>query len=480
MAPVRYRKLVGFLLLHIPESSTIEGILSRWTQQVTILKEHVRRLQIQSQAKALAELDRLHGIETSVKGIEQAVNAPAGGIRALLAENGPLQQIVYETVKKAVSEIPEGLPDYVRTTIFADVATIVREDAKSRLRDKRLEEDDMERKRKRLHRDREIFLREREEWLRGQEEYITRGRAAIHTQSCHSLSIYLVNETAERLNIENQATAYRRRSGEIQVRPRAHRQPIKPIHLLSVLGVSMDDAWMDLNTALRQSGGFEAHAQDWARRLIAMPVFRSWLEGDRSSVLLAEGYLDPQRVSPLSGFCCALISGLIEDRDAAVAFFFAGLRVVEDVVGGGAPPAAVMRHLIAQLLLNADLPEPDLGFMHMQTLEDCRRGDFYTLCDVFAAIVRQVPPDMRVFCVVDGIASCEQEPWLAEFRYMVALLEDLAKSARPGREGGLKVLLTTPTWSPTVAELAMRPGSVWLRASLASGDADPEIDTEED
>ena len=179
---IGYRKIVDFLLLKIPESSAIEEILLRWTREVTILKEHVSKLQIQFQAKASAKLDRIHGIETSVKSIEQAVNAPEGGMRALLAENGPLQQFIYETVKKAVSKIPEGLPDYVRTTIFADVATIVREDAKSRLRDSKLE-NDLERKRKRLYRDREAFLREREEWLKDQEQLIARGRIATHSET---------------------------------------------------------------------------------------------------------------------------------------------------------------------------------------------------------------------------------------------------------------------------------------------------------
>lgn len=173
--PIGYRKLGGFLLLKIPETSTIDEILSRWTHQITRLKEHVRKLQIQSQAKALVELDRLHGIESSVQSIEKAVNAPEGGILALFSENGPLQQILYETLKKVVREIPEGLPDHIRTTIFSDVATIVREDAKSRQRDKKLENDELEWKQKRLHHDREKFLREREQWLRRREQHITQG-----------------------------------------------------------------------------------------------------------------------------------------------------------------------------------------------------------------------------------------------------------------------------------------------------------------
>ncbi|RYP25248.1 hypothetical protein DL765_000129 [Monosporascus sp. GIB2] len=409
----RYRKVAAFLLLKIPESSTIDDILSRWTQQVVRLKEHVERLKINLQAKFPAKLE---ATKDEIKDtLKDEMESSRKEICALFAENSSMQQAIMDLLIRGTVAISE---DVSRAThIFADVATIFRETIMAQRRDRELEGE--------LRRERQNRDREREQYLR--EISDTRTRWDQLEQ--------------ENRNLKDQVESLRRPVSESRFEPRIGRPSIKPVQLLGILGVSMNEPWDDLDYVLGQAGHFDESMRGRAQWLVETPEFKGWLQDDRSSILLVDGCMEPALLSPLSGLCCALISSLAGDDGSAVAFFFAGLHSSK-VRSNSDGPTAIMRRLIAQLLLSSNLPKPDLGFLSEGMLEACHRGEILALCRGFEKLVKQVPPHMRFYSILDGISWYEQDPWLADLRYIATMFEYLAKHSNPERSGAVKVLFT--------------------------------------
>ncbi|KAI8718138.1 hypothetical protein NCS52_00891800 [Fusarium sp. LHS14.1] len=435
-------KFVDFLLLDIPNTSTIDDILSRWGQRVGQLKEHVEQLKIRLQDKFFAKMDRIEG----------KMEASETGIRDLLAENQSMQKSMMEKWTELTAQIRKPVADISRATeAFADVATSFREDMKSRRRDTELEEE-LRRERDMRDRERETFSWEREQFLRTVENSQTRQERLEQ----------------ERLHLSNQVEELSRQVKETRLEPR---MAIEPIQLLGVLGLSVYDPWDDLDVVLRHTEHYDANLRGQAEWLVKTTEFQSWLHEDSSSVLLADGCMDPEFISPMSGFCCGLITSFMDNPDLAVTFFFAGLDTSKSKTRSG--PTAIMRSLIAQLLLNPNLPKLDLGFVSKAMLEACAQQDCRTLCDVFVGIVKQVPPQMAVFCIVDGIIWYEQARWKADMHFVASMFEDLAKRTNPARSGLVKVLLTTPTRSISIVDMTRRKQSVWWHVVLASGDIHP-------
>lgn len=102
---------------------------------------------------------------------------------------------------------------------------------------------------------------------------------------------------------------------------------------------------------------FDTGIRGRAQWLVQTSEFRAWLREDASSVLLVDGCMDAELISPLSGFCCGLISNILNDPDSAVAFFFAGLHAGKALSG----PVAIMRSLITQLLAQFEPTEARPG-----------------------------------------------------------------------------------------------------------------------
>ncbi|KAM6524476.1 hypothetical protein FALCPG4_010088 [Fusarium falciforme] len=270
----------------------------------------------------------------------------------------------------------------------------------------------------------------------------------------------------EYLHLNNQVETLARQASDTRPEPRII---VEPIQLLGVLGLSMYDPWDDLDFVLRHAKHYDANLRGQAQWLVQTAEFQSWLHEHSSSVLLADGCMDAELVSPMSGFYCGLISSFMDDPDSAVTFFFAGLHTSKALSG----PTALMRSLITQLLLNPNLPKPDLGFVSEAMLEGCARRDCRTPCDVFVNLIKQVPPQMHVFCIVDGITWYEQVPWVADMHCVATMFEYLAKRTNPDHSGLIKVLLTSPTRSISIVDLTTRKQSVWWHVALPNGDVHP-------
>ncbi|KAF5501637.1 hypothetical protein CGCS363_v006726 [Colletotrichum siamense] len=415
-----YRKVVRFLSLSIPETMTIDDILSRWDQKVVQLKEHVQRMKWKMCSKFSAEL----------KSIGDAVKHSDMDIRALLAESKAMQTAIFHNTKKDYASILSEI--YRGNEIAAYVASLMKEQMEG------------------MTRERESFSRERE-----------------HYQARE----LRLEERNQHLSVENETLRRKVSQNSIVEQPRV--SLIDDVQLLDILGVDLDKLGDDSETILGHSEHSDTDERAKAQWLLQTDEFRNWLRENRSSLLLVDGELQDSFISPLSGICGGLISALVESRGSAVAFFFAGLHVDMQLPDIDSGPVAMIRSLIAQLLMSDNLPSRDLSFMSKDMIKGCREGDCLVLCEVFVKIIKQVPTQTTVYCIIDGVSWYEQGRWLDDLDEFATALEYVAKRNNAGRSGSLKVLLTSPTQSTEIGHLARKHRNVWWHVSLAAGHIHP-------
>ncbi|KAK2741994.1 hypothetical protein CKAH01_01421 [Colletotrichum kahawae] len=422
-----YRKVVRFLSLSIPETTTIDDILSRWNGKVVQLKEHVQRMKWKLCSK----------FSTELKSIGDAVKRSDIGIRALLAESKAMQTAIFYNTKKDYASILSEI--YRGNEIAAYVASLMKEQLEG------------------MTRERESFSREREHYqareLRLEE---SRPDRRPHSQSAM-------------LTSDSKPISQRR----IVEQPRI--SLIDDVQLLDILGVDLDNLGDDSETILGYSEHADTDERAKAQWLLQTDEFRNWLRENRSSMLLVDGELQDSMISPLSWICGGLISALVENPDSAVAFFFAGLHVDMQLPDIDSGPVAMLRSLIAQLLMSANLPSPDLSFMTKEMIKECREGDCLVLCEMFVKIIKQVPPKTTVYCIIDGVSWYEQSRWLADLGDFAVALEYVARRNNTGRSGSLKVLLTSPTQSTEIGRRARKHRNDWWHVSLAAGHIHPDL-----
>ncbi|KAI8950144.1 hypothetical protein F4801DRAFT_363241 [Xylaria longipes] len=172
----------------------------------------------------------------------------------------------------------------------------------------------------------------------------------------------------------------------------------------------------------------------------------------------------------MSRFCATLAGSLIYDNAGTITLsFFAGLHAGTEHAGRDLDgPQGMMRCLIAQLLCSSTL---NLELLSPEDLKGCRQHDLKYLCHVFVSLVEQLPPEIDVLCIIDGISWYEQAPWLSGLRSVVGMFEHLVENVDPRYAGILKVLMTSPGISTEVVNRTreVRKRRFWGHVTLAAG-----------
>ncbi|KAK1701396.1 hypothetical protein BDP55DRAFT_641444 [Colletotrichum godetiae] len=444
-----YRKVVAQLLLRIPETSTVDQILTRWNQEVGRLEEHVKRM----------KLAMLSQFPQDLKNISERSKATELGIRMLFEESKAMQGIILQSIQNENALLLEVA---YTNEIAADLASTAKEHLEDLMRGKkeqteafRRKESQLEQKESQLEQERQSLQNERASFSKDREHY-----RAMQEKNVH-------------LSVENATLRSRLSNNSLR---REHTRSFGSLHLLAALKVAAGGSAGDIGFVMEEAEVLDLEEKGRAQWLLETDEFRQWFRQGGSSLLLVDGCFDHSIVSPLSAICSGVIAALLEDEDSAVVFFFAGLHTdVAAPEGKNTGPRAMMRSLIAQLLKIQKLPAPDLGFLSESMLEACSLGDCYTLCKIFVEIIKQAPPQMTVFCIIDGISWYEQDPWKQDVYQVATAFEHLAKREDLGESGPLKVLLTSPAQSMEIGNLAMRHGDVWSFISLEAGDVHPDL-----
>lgn len=176
------------------------------------------------------------------------------------------------------------------------------------------------------------------------------------------------------------------------------------------------------------------------QQVLATRHFRGWISVRGPARLLVHGDFRPptREISPLS-VVCALLTHTFRSSPGFIGLvFFCGRHLVWDEHRGG---DAMIRSLIAQLLRQfsfaAVQPDPWIS------LKDLESGDVEVLCHVFALLVRQLPSNTIVVCLIDGICLYETEEFLSGMDVVVVSLLNLAETSAPDR-ASFKLLITSP------------------------------------
>ena len=220
-------------------------------------------------------------------------------------------------------------------------------------------------------------------------------------------------------------------------------------HFLEVLAASPMgiashvDANNDLEYMLLQGRNINVSDQGQALSLLQTQQFQDWIAAQHSTVLLVDGNMDSAvaRVSPMSLLCASLILGVLDNRPAISLHYFCGLHVASNNPLYG--PAGLIRSLLMQLLLvskvidvdgeslNVDYTLFNLNFIdNHHYREDLESHNIAALCHTFKLLIDQLPLDVLVFCIIDGINLYERSEWLNDLVQIVNCLNRIAQNAR--------------------------------------------------
>ncbi|KAK6207240.1 hypothetical protein LQW54_007324 [Pestalotiopsis sp. IQ-011] len=178
------------------------------------------------------------------------------------------------------------------------------------------------------------------------------------------------------------------------------------------------------------------------QQLLDNHLFRQWMGRGGSSRLLVHGeYQPPHDVSPLS-VLCTILSYTFRDPGVPRTIglvFFCGRHQKWDMFQGA---SALIRSLIAQLMTQfgfGSIPaSPDIH------LKDIEGEDLDKLCEPFSILVRKLPSNMRIFCLIDGISLYENDIFLHEMSTAVMSLVRMADQLLGRHEPTFKLLITSP------------------------------------
>jgi hypothetical protein len=186
-----------------------------------------------------------------------------------------------------------------------------------------------------------------------------------------------------------------------------------------------------------------------SEQLVNTQQFKDWLVLPKSRELLVHGDFTsgaPNYISALS-LLCATLTQVLRTRDRYVSLvFFCGSHIEED--DGPTGGKAMIRSLIAQLLRQQSFAttllsrEVDLGRV--------KAGNLGALCTLFGWLVRRLPQDMTLICLIDGISHYENEDYEDDMLKVLRFILGLVRA----RDSALavKILATSPSPTDSVQE----------------------------
>jgi hypothetical protein len=176
-----------------------------------------------------------------------------------------------------------------------------------------------------------------------------------------------------------------------------------------------------------------------AEQLVQGSKFKIWMVIPTSARLLVHGNFGMHEVSALSLFCSTLTQTLrVKTRFLPIAFF-CGSHIAEGDQGSGG--RAMIKSLIAQLLSQQDF---DTRLLHLSINTGLiQQGDIGELCTLFGWLVRGIPEDITLFCMIDGVVFYERDWFLDDMSEVLAYILQLVSDGTV--TAAVKVLVTSPT-----------------------------------
>ncbi|KAK8062741.1 hypothetical protein PG997_014838 [Apiospora hydei] len=199
--------------------------------------------------------------------------------------------------------------------------------------------------------------------------------------------------------------------------------------LLSHLAAPLLDE-VDLQNVLFNSGEAILEHRERAEQVMATRELRDWMTTRGSYRLHVHGNFDStdaidRRVTPLSVLCATLVRTLRVNSESVDGIcislvFFCGLHRREDAYSGG----VVMIRSLAQQLVE-HFPAPTIELDPRLDIAKLEHGDLIELCRLFMCLMYKLPPEVTVFCLIDGVQEYERSEHLPDMMTVVMTLTTL-------------------------------------------------------
>lgn len=177
-----------------------------------------------------------------------------------------------------------------------------------------------------------------------------------------------------------------------------------------------------------------------AEGITKLQQFKDWMLSPSSSKLLVHGCFSglPMYLSPLSLFCIGLTTALRARERFYSLVFFCGLHLDPDNDNGGLHVGghAMIKSLVAQLLRQHAFDTRSLPD-DIMPLDDVNR-----LCTLFGWLVGQLPRNITLVCLIDGIEYYEREAYLQEMTKVLIYILELITERNLAVD--FKILVTSP------------------------------------
>ncbi|RYP52433.1 hypothetical protein DL768_002399 [Monosporascus sp. mg162] len=207
---------------------------------------------------------------------------------------------------------------------------------------------------------------------------------------------------------------------------------------------------MDIETIIKPGEAISLRYRSRANRIVKSDAFHAWARSARSCGLLIQGQAVADTVqaeAAMSLVSASIMQGLRGRTRLVPLLFFCGRHVeYDDEFTGG---SAMIRSLTAQLLqqhfTNATFRKRDV---HLEALED---ADIDIVCGLFGWLIRHLPQNMTVICVLDDVSCYENRRYEADMWRVMEFLLGLARDE--SMPPAVKVLATCPTGTVDVHKL---------------------------
>lgn len=217
------------------------------------------------------------------------------------------------------------------------------------------------------------------------------------------------------------------------------------LEILNASGLETGDTASILNNA----GYIDLEYLTYARSITTTPGFHAWATSPTSCKLLVQGDTrrDVTQSAPAFSFVsAALIQGLRKnDRFISLVFFCRQHSESDDHFAG---PRVLLRSFITQLLQQRFAN--CVFLQRFVDLEGLRNKDLGVLCRLFAWLVRQLPQQETLICVVDSIETYENDEYENDLKAVTTSLLSLASDSSLFTT--IKVLATSPGGTVSLME----------------------------
>jgi hypothetical protein len=237
-----------------------------------------------------------------------------------------------------------------------------------------------------------------------------------------------------------------------------------------------------------------------AADMMMAPQVKELLSDPGPSVVAIDGHFDHTqigKVSPLS-YVCAMLSQALRQQSQLYAASFGSGSPTSLQPEKGAPrsvileyfcalhtagdddlrgPQGLIRCLTTQLILSL-VANKWIGHAEAVHLPHLRNGEEELLaqqnldavCRLFTGLIRLVPHDVPIYCLVDGWSAYEREElWQAEYDVVLSAFREAADASNPDDGANFKLLLTSPTACRWLGDFLIPGQKVSLRNRDASG-----------